>query len=47
MKKALDELATHFNEVHVWQQIKFRPLYDTLHNEPRFKELVKRAGLEP
>ncbi len=46
-EKALDELTTHFDEIHVWQQIKFRPLYDTLHHEPRFKELVKRAGLEP
>ncbi|HEX5222612.1 MAG TPA: protein kinase [Verrucomicrobiae bacterium] len=46
-EKALDELTKYFNEVHVWQQIKFRPLYDTLRDEPRFKELVKRAGLEP
>jgi tetratricopeptide (TPR) repeat protein len=46
-EKALDELTAHFDEVHVWQQIKFRPLYDTLHHHPRFKELVKRAGLEP
>ena len=46
-QKALDELTTHFDQLHVWQQIKFRPLYNTLYNEPRFKELVKRAGLEP
>ena len=46
-QKALDELEKHFDEPNVWHQIKFEPLYDSLHDEPRFKALVKRAGLEP
>jgi serine/threonine protein kinase len=46
-QKALDFIEVHFNDLHVRQQIKFRPLYDTLHDEPRYKALVKRAGLEP
>jgi tetratricopeptide (TPR) repeat protein len=46
-QKALDFIEAHFDDLHVRQQIKFRPLYDTLHDEPRYKALVKRAGLEP
>ena len=45
--KALTEIEAHFNEPQEWHQIKYLPLYDSLHNEPRFKELVKRAGLKP
>jgi serine/threonine protein kinase len=45
--KALDELEKHFDEPNVWPRIKFEPLYDSLHNEPRYKELVRRAGLAP
>jgi hypothetical protein len=26
--------------------LKFKAMYDSLHDEPRFKALVKRAGLE-
>jgi serine/threonine protein kinase len=44
-QKALDELEKHFDEPG-WQQIQFEPLYDTLHDEPRFKALLKRAGFE-
>ena len=46
-EKALDELEKHFDEPNAWSQIKFLPMYDSLHDEPRFKALVKRAGLEP
>jgi tetratricopeptide (TPR) repeat protein len=45
--KALDELENHFDEPNVWSQIKFEPIFDNLHGEPRYKALVKRAGLEP
>jgi serine/threonine protein kinase len=44
--KALDEIEKHFDEPNFWPQIKFEPLYDSLHDEPRYKALVKRAGLE-
>jgi serine/threonine protein kinase len=44
---ALDELEKHFDEPNAWSQIKFQPEYDSLHNEPRYKALVKRAGLQP
>ena len=43
---ALDVLEQHFDEVNVWQQVNFLPCYDSLHDEPRFKALVRRAGLE-
>src|SRR5262249_44073339 len=39
-QKALDEIERHF----VWHHLKFEPLYDSLHDEPRFKALLKRAG---
>jgi serine/threonine protein kinase len=45
--KALDEIEKHFDESPTWCKIKYEPLYDTLHDEPRYKALVKRAGLEP
>ena len=45
-EKALDKLEEHFDEPQVWHQIKFLPAYDSLHNEPRFKALVRRAGLK-
>jgi hypothetical protein len=44
-EKALDELEKRFDEPNVWSQITFLSLYDSLHDEPRFKALVKRAGL--
>jgi tetratricopeptide (TPR) repeat protein len=46
-EKALAELREHFDEPQVWHQIKFDALYDSLHDNPDFKALVKRAGLEP
>jgi tetratricopeptide (TPR) repeat protein len=45
-QKALDEIEKHFDSPGVWWQLKFEPLYDTLHDEPRFHALLKRAGLE-
>jgi serine/threonine protein kinase len=45
-EKALDDLEKHFDEPNVWQQVKFKWQYDNLHDEPRFKALVKRARLE-
>jgi serine/threonine protein kinase len=44
-EKALDDLEKHFDEPNVWSQIKFLATYDSLHNERRYKALVKRAGL--
>ncbi len=44
-EKALKELETHFDEPQVWHQLKFIALYDPLHDQPRFKALLKRAGL--
>ena len=41
-QRALDELEKRY----VWHHLKFEPLYDSLHNEPRFKALLKRAGFE-
>jgi Tfp pilus assembly protein PilF len=44
---ALGDLEKHFDEPNVWSQIKFHPLYDSLHDEARYKALVRRAGLSP
>jgi len=44
-QKALEDLEKHFDGPNVWSQINFLPAYDSLHDEPRFKALVKRAGL--
>jgi serine/threonine protein kinase len=46
-EKALDEIEKHFDEPQQWFQIKFDALHDSLHDEPRFRELVKRAKLKP
>ena len=46
-QQALDELEKQFDEPYAWTQIKFETRYDSLHEEDRYKELVKRAGLEP
>jgi serine/threonine protein kinase len=45
-RKALDEIEKYFDLPGVWQQLKFEPLFDNLHEEPRFQALLKRAGLE-
>ena len=45
-EKALAAIEKRFDTPGVRNQLKFEPRYDTLHNEPRFKALVKRAGLE-
>jgi serine/threonine protein kinase len=45
--KALHELETRFDEPNVWSEIKKLPMYDSLHDEARYKALVKRARLEP
>ena len=45
--RALDELEAHFDEPGVWHQIKYDYHYDSLRNEPRYKALVRRAGLQP
>jgi serine/threonine protein kinase len=45
-QKALDEIERNFDRPGVWWQLKFEPLYDSLHDEPRFKALLKRAGFE-
>jgi hypothetical protein len=37
---------TIFDEPNAWSQIKFLSMYDSLHEEPRYKALVKRAGLQ-
>ena len=44
--KALKELEDHFNDPNLSATFKFLPLHDNLRDEPRFKALVKRAGLE-
>jgi hypothetical protein len=46
-EKALEELEKRFDQPQVWHQIKFKAMYDSLHNEEKYIELVKRAGLEP
>src|SRR5438477_5563491 len=43
-QKALDEIERHFNEPGGWHRLKFELLYDSVHDEPRFKALLKRAG---
>ena len=43
---ALTELENQFETFGVWQMLKFDPHYDSLHNEPRFKALLRKAGLE-
>jgi len=45
--RALDEFEKHFDEPQVWHQIKWIYRYDSLHDEPRYKALVRRAGLQP
>jgi tetratricopeptide (TPR) repeat protein len=45
-EKALDYFEKHFDEPNTWCQIRFSPLYDLLHDERRYKTLLKRAGLE-
>lgn len=44
-EEALHELEAEFETFGVWQVLKFDARYDPLYDEPRFKELVKRAGL--
>jgi serine/threonine protein kinase len=46
-EKALQWLEEHFDDANVWAGIKFEPLYDSLHDEPRYKRLVEQAGLAP
>jgi len=45
--KALDEIEKHYDDLGQWCLLKFDPLYVPLYNEPRFKALLKRSGLEP
>jgi serine/threonine protein kinase len=45
-EQALDYLEKHFDDPNVWQQMKFKWQYDSLHHEPRFEALVKRTRLE-
>jgi serine/threonine protein kinase len=44
-EKALDELEKNAHEG-FQNQLLFEPMFDTLRDEPRFKALLKRAGLE-
>jgi len=44
--KALDLLEKDFNEGGNNDWLKFEPLYEPLRDEPRFKALLKRSGLE-
>jgi len=44
--KALDLLEEIFDRPQVWHQLKFMPQFDRLHDESRFKVLLKKAGLE-
>jgi len=46
-ERALDEIENHFDKPNVRAQLKFEPFYDALHDHPRFKALLKRAGIEP
>lgn len=43
-EKALDLLEEYLDQIHHWE-LNFEPNYDSLHNEPRFQALLKRAGL--
>ena len=45
-EKALAEIETYFDVMAVWNALKFEPTFDSLHDEPRFKALLKQAGLE-
>jgi tetratricopeptide (TPR) repeat protein len=45
-RKALDLLEKDFHEGGHNDWLKFEPLYEPLRNEPRFKSLLKKAGLE-
>jgi len=46
-EQALELLEAHFDEPQMWHQIKFLWWFDPLHDQDRYKALVKRAGLEP
>ena len=45
--KALDLIEKTFDGFPGCFKIKWEPLYDSLHDEPRYKALVRRAGLDP
>jgi serine/threonine protein kinase/Tfp pilus assembly protein PilF len=45
-EKALEALERDFDTFGIWQTLKFDVHYDTLHDEPRFKALLKKARLE-
>ena len=45
-EKALEILERHFGDPQVWHQLKFLWWFDPLHDDPRFKALLKLAGLE-
>jgi tetratricopeptide (TPR) repeat protein len=45
-ENALNEIEKQLNDPAVRMQLKFEPLHDTLRDEPRFREFVKKAGLE-
>ena len=40
-EKALDEIEEHFDEMTIWNALKFEPMFDTLHNEARSKHSSK------
>jgi tetratricopeptide (TPR) repeat protein len=45
-EKALEEIEKSW-KTGIGQRLKYEPLFDTLHDESRFKALLTRAGLEP
>ena len=45
-EKALDDLETYFDEMSFWNSLKFEPMFDSLHEDQRFKVLLKKAGFE-